>query len=157
VSPDGWASESARRVVSAFLNRLRASGYWVPALLTGLPGAQGLHPESALAWPVPSRPDRHSCHLAYLTRSISASLVPLTSENQALHALGPLAAAGLILGRLQAIRTTGTVPRGILISPAWLRSPAGRLLGRFPHRNDLRRRNQSVSAFLNLGSRTKTL
>jgi len=105
--------KSARRRRSAFLNRLRASGYWVPALLTGYLALKGLHPDlPGLACPFRALTGI-PCPTCYLTRSISASLVADFGESLALHALGPLAAAGLILWSLQAIRQRELWPRGI--------------------------------------------
>ncbi|MCT0199813.1 DUF2752 domain-containing protein [Synechococcus sp. CS-1325] len=84
-----------------------------PALLTGYLGLKAFHP----LLPGFSCPFRAisgiPCPTCFLTRSIAASLRGDLAESLSLHALGPIAAVGLIVWSAQAIHTRRLVPRGL--------------------------------------------
>ena len=83
----------------------------MPLGVTGLLVLKGLHP----GLPGFSCPLRAltgiPCPTCYLTRATAASLVGRFDDAVALHAFGPVVAAGLVVWSLQALRTKLLVPR----------------------------------------------
>nr|WP_286193238.1 MULTISPECIES: DUF2752 domain-containing protein [unclassified Synechococcus] len=65
------------------------------------------------------------CPTCYLTRATAASLVGRLDDAVALHAFGPLVAAGLVLWSLAALRTGRLVPR---VLRGWHLAAMGMLL-----------------------------
>jgi len=100
-------------VKSRFLERIRQSGYLVPAALTGYLWLKG-------GWPVlpglicPLRAlSGIPCPTCFLTRATCASLRGDWHQALQLHAFGPLVAAALVLWSVQAIRTKNFYPKGL--------------------------------------------
>ena len=113
----------------AFLNRIRSSGYLLPAALTGYlwlkggwPGLPGLACPLRALTGIP-------CPTCFLTRATCASLHADWPAALQLHAFGPVVAAALVLWSVQAIRSRRFYPQGVEASAmAWAsrRSPAGK-------------------------------
>ena len=97
----------------AFLNRIRSSGYLLPAALTGylwlkggLPGLPGLACPLRALTGIP-------CPTCFLTRATCASLHADWPAALQLHAFGPVVAAALVLWSVQAIRSRRFYPQGV--------------------------------------------
>ncbi|MCP9858726.1 MULTISPECIES: DUF2752 domain-containing protein [unclassified Cyanobium] len=94
-----------------WIRRLERCGPLLPLGVTGLLVLKGLHP----GLPGFSCPLRAltglPCPTCYLTRATAASLVGRFDDSLALHAFGPVLAAGLVIWSLQALRTGRLVPR----------------------------------------------
>jgi hypothetical protein len=85
----------------------------VPAALTGYLWLKGAHPElPGFACPLRTLTGV-PCPTCFLTRATAASLHAHWGEALDQHALGPLAAAALLLWSAQAIRQRRLVPRGL--------------------------------------------
>jgi hypothetical protein len=98
---------------SAFLNRLRHSGFVLPAALTGYLWLKGGWPELAgLSCPLRALTGI-PCPTCFLTRATCASLRGDWHQALQLHAFGPLVAAALLLWSAQAIRTRSFYPKGL--------------------------------------------
>ena len=93
-----------------WIRRLERCGPLLPLGATGLLVLKGLHP----GLPGFSCPLRAltgiPCPTCYLTRATAASLVGRFDDAVALHAFGPVLAAGLVLWSWQALRTGRLVP-----------------------------------------------
>ncbi|MFQ6538444.1 MULTISPECIES: DUF2752 domain-containing protein [Aphanothece] len=86
----------------------------MPAALTGYLSLKGAHPDlPGFACPLRSLTGV-PCPTCFLTRATAASLHGRWSEALDQHALGPLAAAALLVWSVQAIRQRRLVPRGLL-------------------------------------------
>ena len=82
---------------SAFLNRIRHSGYFFPAAFTGYLWLKGGWPElPGLSCPLRALTGI-PCPTCFLTRATCASLRGDWHQALTLHAFGPLVAAALIL------------------------------------------------------------
>jgi hypothetical protein len=96
-----------------WIRRLQRCGPLAPAGLTTLLLLKGLHP----GLPGFSCPLRAltgiPCPTCYLTRATAASLVGHFSDAVALHAFGPVAAAGLVIWSVQSLRTGRLLPAPI--------------------------------------------
>ena len=94
-----------------WIRRLKRCGPFLPLGVTGLLVLKGLHP----GLPGFSCPLRAltglPCPTCYLTRATAASLVGRFDDALALHAFGPVLAAGLVIWSLQALRSGRLVPR----------------------------------------------
>ncbi|AFY29942.1 DUF2752 domain-containing protein [Cyanobium gracile] len=94
-----------------WIRRLERCGPLLPLGATGLLVLKGLHP----GLPGFSCPLRAltgiPCPTCYLTRATAASLVGRFDDAMALHAFGPVVAAGLVVWSLAALRTRRLVPR----------------------------------------------
>lgn len=99
-----------RRKTATFLDRLKQTGFWVPTGLTGYLWAKGLHPGlpglSCPFFALTGIP----CPGCYLTRATAAALAGNLRESINLHALGPVAAMGLVAWSIAAIKTKKIVP-----------------------------------------------
>ena len=93
-----------------WIRRLERCGHLLPLGVTGLLVLKGLHP----GLPGFSCPLRAltgiPCPTCYLTRATAASLVGRFDDSLALHAFGPVVAAGLVIWSLQSLRTGRLVP-----------------------------------------------
>jgi len=96
-----------------WIRRLERCGPLLPLGVTGLLLLKGLHP----GLPGFSCPLRAltgiPCPTCYLTRATAASLVGRFGDSVALHAFGPVLAAGLLIWSLQALRTGRLAPRSL--------------------------------------------
>jgi hypothetical protein len=94
-----------------WIRRLERCGPLLPLGATGLLVLKGLHP----GLPGFSCPLRAltgiPCPTCYLTRATAASLVGRFGDAVALHAFGPVLAAGLVIWSAQALRGGRLVPR----------------------------------------------
>ncbi len=94
-----------------WIRRLQRCGPLLPLGVTGLLVLKGLHP----GLPGFSCPLRAltglPCPTCYLTRATAASLVGHFDDAMALHAFGPVLAAGLVLWSLESLRSGRLVPR----------------------------------------------
>ena len=98
---------------SAFLNRIRHSGYFFPAAFTGYLWLKGGWPElPGLSCPLRALTGI-PCPTCFLTRATCASLRGDWHQALNLHAYGPLVAAALILWSVQAIRRRQLYPQGL--------------------------------------------
>lgn len=98
---------------SAFLNRLRHSGFVLPAALTGYLWLKGGWSElPGLSCPLRALTGI-PCPTCFLTRATCASLRGDWHQALQLHAFGPLVAAALLLWSVQAIRTRSFYPKGL--------------------------------------------
>ena len=98
---------------TAFLDRIRQSGYLVPAALTGYLWLQGGWPElPGLSCPLRALTGI-PCPTCFLTRATCASLRGDWHQALQLHAFGPLLAAALIVWSVQAIRRRRFYPQGL--------------------------------------------
>jgi len=98
---------------SAFLNRLRHSGFVLPAALTGYLWLKGGWPElPGLSCPLRALTGI-PCPTCFLTRATCASLRGDWHHALELHAFGPLVAAALLLWSVQAIRRRRFYPQGL--------------------------------------------
>lgn len=96
-----------------FLDRIRQSGYLVPAALTGYLWLKGGWPDlPGLSCPLRALTGI-PCPTCFLTRATCASLRGDWHQALELHAFGPLAAAALLLWSVQAIRSRRFYPRGL--------------------------------------------
>lgn len=93
-----------------WIRRLERCGPLLPLGVTGLLVLKGLHP----GLPGFSCPLRAftgiPCPTCYLTRATAASLVGRFGDAVALHAFGPVVAAGLVIWSLQALRSGKLIP-----------------------------------------------
>ena len=97
----------------AFLNRLRHSGFVLPAALTGYLWLKGGWPElPGLSCPLRALTGI-PCPTCFLTRATCASLRGDWHQALQLHAFGPLVAAALLLWSVQAIRRRRFYPQGL--------------------------------------------
>ncbi len=96
-----------------WIRRLERCGHLLPLGVTGLLVLKGLHP----GLPGFSCPLRAltgiPCPTCYLTRATAASLVGRFDDSLALHAFGPVVAAGLVIWSLQSLRTKRLVPKAL--------------------------------------------
>ena len=96
--------------------RIRASGYLLPAGLTGYLWLKGAHP----LLPGFSCPLRAltgiPCPTCFLTRATAAALRGDLSGSLQLHAFGPLAATALLWWSITAVRQRRLLPADL---PAW--------------------------------------
>ncbi|WP_216903978.1 DUF2752 domain-containing protein [Synechococcus sp. CCY 9618] len=91
--------------------RLGSCGLLLPAGVTTLLVLKGLHPGlPGLSCPLRALTGI-PCPTCYLTRATAASLVGRFDDAVALHAFGPVVAAGLVVWSLLALRTGRLVPR----------------------------------------------
>ena len=98
---------------SAFLHRIRSSGYLLPAALTGYLWLKGGWPElPGLSCPLRALTGI-PCPTCFLTRATAASLHADWAAAIQLHAFGPVVAAVLILWSVQAIRSRRFYPPGL--------------------------------------------
>jgi hypothetical protein len=98
---------------SRFLERIRQSGYLVPAALTGYLWLKGGWPElPGLSCPLRALTGI-PCPTCFLTRATCVSLRGDWHQALQLHAFGPLVAAALVLWSVQAIRTRSVYPKGL--------------------------------------------
>jgi len=96
-----------------FLDRIRQSGYLVPAALTGYLWLKGGWPElPGLSCPLRAL-SGIPCPTCFLTRATCASFRGDWHQSLELHAFGPVVAAALILWSVQAIRTKRLYPKGL--------------------------------------------
>ena len=96
-----------------FLDRIRQSGYLVPAALTGYLWLKGGWPElPGLSCPLRALTGI-PCPTCFLTRATCASLRGDWHQALQLHAFGPLLAAALIVWSVQAIRRRRFYPQGL--------------------------------------------
>jgi hypothetical protein len=94
-----------------WIRRLERCGPLLPLGATGLLVLKGLHPGlPGLSCPLRALTGV-PCPTCYLTRATAASLVGRLDDAVALHAFGPVLAAGLVLWSIQALRTGRLVPR----------------------------------------------
>ena len=94
----------------------------MPAALTGYLGLKGLHPGlPGFACPLRALTGI-PCPTCFLTRATAAALTGDLRTSVQLHAFGPLAAAGLLVWSLLAIRQRRLLPRDL---PAWPLAAAG--------------------------------
>jgi hypothetical protein len=94
-----------------WIRRFERSRVLLPAGLTGLLVLKGLHPGlPGLSCPLRALTGI-PCPTCYLTRATAASLVGRLADAVALHAFGPVLAAGLVVWSVQALRTGRLVPR----------------------------------------------
>ena len=97
----------------AFLERIRQSGYLVPAALTGYLWLKGGWPElPGLSCPLRALTGI-PCPTCYLTRATCVSLRGDWLHALQLHAFGPLVAAALLIWSVQAIRRRRFYPQGL--------------------------------------------
>ncbi|MEI6359618.1 MAG: DUF2752 domain-containing protein [Synechococcus sp. ELA619] len=95
----------------AFLERIRQSGYLVPAALTGYLWLKGGWPElPGLSCPLRALTGI-PCPTCYLTRATCVSLRGDWLHALQLHAFGPLVAAALLIWSVQAIRRRRFLPK----------------------------------------------
>ncbi|WP_094587404.1 DUF2752 domain-containing protein [Synechococcus sp. BO 8801] len=108
-----------------WIRRLERCGPLLPLGATAFLVLKGLHP----GLPGFSCPLRAltgiPCPTCYLTRATAASLVGRLDDAVALHAFGPVVAAGLVLWSLAALRTGRLVPR---VLRGWHLAAMGMLL-----------------------------
>jgi hypothetical protein len=98
---------------SRFLERIRQSGYLVPAALTGYLWLKGGWPElPGLSCPLRALTGI-PCPTCFLTRATCVSLRGDWHQALQLHAFGPLVAAALVLWSVQAIRARTFDPKGL--------------------------------------------
>jgi len=98
---------------TAFLSRIRQSGYLLPAALTGYLWLKGGWPElPGLSCPLRALTGI-PCPTCFLTRATCASLRGDWHQALQLHAFGPLVAAALLLWSVQAIRQRQFYPQGL--------------------------------------------
>jgi hypothetical protein len=98
---------------SRFLERIRQSGYLVPAALTGYLWLKGVWPElPGLSCPLRALTGI-PCPTCFLTRATCVSLRGDWHQALQLHAFGPLVAAALVLWSVQAIRARNFYPKGL--------------------------------------------
>ena len=98
---------------SRFLERLRKSGYLVPAALTGYLWLKGGWPElPGLSCPLRALTGI-PCPTCFLTRATCVSLRGDWHQALQLHAFGPLVAAALVLWSVQAIQARTFYPKGL--------------------------------------------
>ncbi|MEA5415172.1 DUF2752 domain-containing protein [Synechococcus sp. BA-132 BA5] len=108
-----------------WIRRLERCGPLLPLGVTGLLLLKGLHPGLA-GFSCPLRAlTGIPCPTCYLTRATAASLVGRFDDAVALHAFGPVVAAGLVVWSLQALRTGRLVP---LVLRGWHLAGLGLLL-----------------------------
>jgi len=94
-----------------WIRRLERCGPLLPLGATGVLVLKGLHPGlPGLSCPLRALTGI-PCPTCYLTRATAASLVGRLDDAVALHAFGPVLAAGLVLWSIQALRTGRLVPR----------------------------------------------
>ena len=94
-----------------WIRRLERCGPLLPLGATGVLVLKGLHPGlPGLSCPLRTLTGI-PCPTCYLTRATAASLVGRLDDAVALHAFGPVLAAGLVLWSIQALRTGRLVPR----------------------------------------------
>jgi hypothetical protein len=94
-----------------WIRRLERCGPLLPLGATGVLVLKGLHPGlPGLSCPLRALTGI-PCPTCYLTRATAASLVGRFDDAVALHAFGPVLAAGLVIWSIQALRTGRLVPR----------------------------------------------
>ena len=94
-----------------WIRRLERCGPLLPLGATGVLVLKGLHPGlPGLSCPLRALTGI-PCPTCYLTRATAASLVGRLDDAVALHAFGPVLAAGLVFWSIQALRTGRLVPR----------------------------------------------
>ncbi|MCP9933822.1 DUF2752 domain-containing protein [Cyanobium sp. Candia 9D4] len=108
-----------------WIRRLARCGPLLPLGATGLLVLKGLHPGlPGLSCPLRALTGI-PCPTCYLTRATAASLVGRFDDAVALHAFGPVLAAGLVLWSLNALHTGRLVPR---VLRGWHLAAMGALL-----------------------------
>jgi hypothetical protein len=94
-----------------WIRRLERCGPLLPLGATGVLVLKGLHPGlPGLSCPLRALTGI-PCPTCYLTRATAASLVGRFDDAVALHAFGPVLAAGLVIWSIQALCTGRLVPR----------------------------------------------
>jgi hypothetical protein len=108
-----------------WIRRLERCGPLLPLGATGVLVLKGLHPGlPGLSCPLRALTGI-PCPTCYLTRATAASLVGRFDDAMALHAFGPVLAAGLVIWSIQALRTGRLVP---LMLRGWQLAAMGALL-----------------------------